>query len=116
MRSLAGLPTLPLWLLVLTTLGLVLLRAWPGPGVPVLLILPPWRSVEQGLVGALGEPGWRPLDPGRVGPFAMLRAIRAEAGADIAALRRASGAWFVLAAPGAAGCAPSRLADGVPRP
>jgi hypothetical protein len=116
MTSSTSLATLPLWLLGATTLALALLRAWPGAGAPVLLVFPPWVAAEQGLVGAFDEPDWRPLDPGRVGPFAILRVIPAEPAADIAALRRASGAWLALAAPGASGCAPSPITDRVPRP
>jgi hypothetical protein len=110
-----GLSGLPLGLLAAATIGLVLMRAMPRPGEPVLLVFPPGIGAAQALVGVLRAPGWQPLGAGRLGPLATARAIPAEGAAGLAALRGASGAWLILAAPGGAGCAPDRANPRGPR-
>jgi hypothetical protein len=94
------------WLLLGgVTLGLLGLQAVPRAGLPVLLVFPPGLHPDRALAGVLAVPGWDPALVRDLGPLVIAVAAPADGLADAAALRRGSGAWLTLSAPGRAACA-----------
>ncbi|SFK52885.1 hypothetical protein [Falsiroseomonas stagni] len=98
------------WVLLgLATLGLLALQAMPRAGLPVLMVFPPGLGADRALLGVLGVPGWDPAMVRPLGPFTIAMAAPALRDADVASLRRESGALLILVAFGRAACA-ARLA------
>jgi hypothetical protein len=93
----------PLGLLAASTLALLVLGAWTRPGRPVALLMPPGEAGAA----AFAVPGWRVLRIGTAGPLGLLVAVPETAAAEAGALRRATGAWIVVAALPAASCRPA---------
>jgi hypothetical protein len=92
-------------LLGAATIGLLVMQALPRAELPVLLVFPPGLDADRALAGVLAVPGWDPALVQGIGPFAIAIAAPVAARADAGALRRGSGAWLSLPAPGRAACA-----------
>lgn len=97
------------WLLGAATVGLAAMQAMPKAGLPVLLVFPPGLDADRALAGVLAVPGWDPALVRGFGPLAIAIAAPAGPAADAGMLRRGSGAWISVLAPGRAACA-ARLA------
>lgn len=97
------------WLLGAATIGLAAMQAMPRAGLPVLLVFPPGLDADRALAGVLSVPGWDPALVRGFGPLAVAIVAPAGPAADAAVLRRVSGAWISVIAPGRAACA-ARLA------
>jgi len=95
----------PAWLLLgVATIGLLALQALPRAGLPVLVVFPPGLGPDRALAGLLAVPGWDPAMVRAFGPFAVAIAAPADSTAESGTLRRGSGAWLTLSAPGRAAC------------